>query len=110
MKRSGPIKRYTPVRKKRATPRRGQPTAIFKQALRIAVRERANGTCQIRLHKQCWGNKVLPLDGDVFERGHLVHLKSVGSGGLWDMKNCIWGCPPCHLGSMHTEGKNPDLG
>jgi hypothetical protein len=56
------------------------------------------------------GNKyVAPKDPaqleDVFERAHMVHIKSKGSGGAWTMENLRNGCPACHLGSMHTEGK-----
>jgi hypothetical protein len=47
---------------------------------------------------------VLPLEGDVFERGHLVHLKSKGAGGAWTMENTRWGCFECHLGEMHEKG------
>jgi 5-methylcytosine-specific restriction endonuclease McrA len=99
--------RRSPIPKKRSKPRRGQPTKEEKRQIRLAVFIRAGYRCEIKLHKQCWGTRTLPWDGDVFERGHLVHVKSRGAGGKWEMTNLLLGCPPCHLGSMHTEGKNP---
>jgi hypothetical protein len=68
---------------------------------------RANWRCEVRLHENCSGDRELPWDGDVFTRGHLVHIKSRGAGGSWDMSNLLLGCPNCHLISMHTEGKRP---
>jgi 5-methylcytosine-specific restriction endonuclease McrA len=85
--------------------RRGQPSKKEKHALKVAVYERAGGLCELKLHKECSGARVLPFEGDVFERAHMVHLKSKGSGGAWTMENLRNGCPACHLGSMHTEGK-----
>lgn len=103
MKRSGPIRRYTPVRRKRATPRRGEPTREEKAAIRKAVYERAGGCCELNLGPKCIKG-VLPLDGDVFERAHLVHVRSRGAGGTWEMSNLRLGCPQCHLGYHHTTG------
>ena len=103
------LKRSVPPKKRRSKPRRGQPTKDEKAAIRLAVYERARGRCELRLHKDCTRDRVLPWDGDVFERGHLVHLKSRGAGGGWDMANLMLGCPACHLGSMHSEGKKPTL-
>jgi hypothetical protein len=99
------LRRYTPVRKRRPGLRRGEPTAEEKKVVRVKLFERADNRCEIRLHKQCWGNRELPFDGDVFERGHAVHIKSEGAGGTFTLDNLLLGCPPCHLGSMHTEGK-----
>lgn len=102
--------RRTPIRKRRpGPPRRGQPTAEEKRALRLAVYERDGGMCRLRLHRECSGERVLPLEGEVMYRAHLVHLKSRGAGGGWTLENCVIGCNACHIGSMHTEGKKPTL-
>ena len=99
--------RRSPIWRKRSKPRRGQPTKQEKEALRLAVYIRANGKCQLLLHKDCSQNRVLPFEGEVMYRAHLVHLKSRASGGKWTMENCLIGCNACHIGSMHTEGKHP---
>jgi 5-methylcytosine-specific restriction endonuclease McrA len=99
------IKRSAPPRKRRSRPRRGQPTRQEKASLRLAVYERAGGRCELRMHKDCSGDQILPYDGEVLFRAHLVHLKSRGAGGKWTMENCRLGCAPCHTGSMHTEGR-----
>ena len=102
------IKRRTRPPSRRSKPRRGEPTPKEKAAIRQAVYERAGGLCQLRLHKDCTGLRILPFEGDVFERAHLVHLRARGAGGTWDMDNLTLGCAACHLGSMHTEGKKPE--
>jgi hypothetical protein len=84
--------------------RRGQPTKSEKEAIRLAVYERAEGKCELRLHRECSREAVLPYEGDVLFRAHLVHIKSRGSGGKWTMVNCLLGCASCHSGSVHTEG------
>ena len=99
-----PIKRSGPPRKKRPGTRRGQPTCEEKGVLRLAVYERDGGKCQLRLHRQCSGERILPYEGEVLFRAHLVHIKSRGAGGKWTMENCIIGCAACHSGSVHTEG------
>lgn len=93
--------------RRRTKPRRGQPTKAEKSAIWDAVYERAEGKCELRLHKQCSGARVLPRTGELLFKAHLVHLKSRGAGGTWTMENCRLGCAPCHNGSMHTEGKKP---
>lgn len=103
MKRT-PIKRYIPVRKVRSKPRRGEPTREAKAEIRKAVYERAGGCCELKLGPECQKG-VLPFDGDVFERAHLVHIRSRGAGGTWEMNNLKLGCPRCHLGYHHTEGR-----
>ena len=107
--RNKPLRRYAPPRKKRPGVRRGQPTNEEKSALRLAVYQRAGGKCELRLHKQCSGERVLPYEGEVLFRAHLVHLHSRGAGGKWTMENCKIGCAACHNGSMHTGGKKPNL-
>jgi hypothetical protein len=37
----------------------------------------------------------------VFRCGHVVHLKSRGSGGSDDMSNLTWGCYSCHILGDH---------
>lgn len=96
------MKRRKPIPRKRAKPRRGQPTKAEKKALRWAVYERARGICELRLMPGCLG--PVPFNGSLRVRGHLVHLKSRGAGGKWDMENCRWGCAVCHLDGMHTKG------
>jgi 5-methylcytosine-specific restriction endonuclease McrA len=93
----------TPLRRKRSKPRRGEPTREEKLALRQAVYERAQGKCELRLHKGCSRDRILPWDGEVLFRAHLVHLKSRGSGGKWTMENCRLGCANCHSGSMRCR-------
>lgn len=100
MKRS-PIKRRTPLRQRRARPRRGEPTKDEKAALRRFVYERAGGKCELRL-KGCKGG-VLPWDGDVFERCHLVHLRARRRFGT-KTDGCCLGCFSCHIERSHTEG------
>jgi 5-methylcytosine-specific restriction endonuclease McrA len=99
------LKRSAPPRKKRLGVRRGQPTKDEKSALRLAVYERDQGRCQLRLHKDCSRDRVLPYDGEVLFRAHLVHIRGRGAGGKWTMENCKIGCAACHSGSVHTEGK-----
>jgi 5-methylcytosine-specific restriction endonuclease McrA len=98
-----PLKR-TPVRKVRSKPRRGDPTPAEKNAIRDQVYEESGGKCQLNLGPKCQKG-ILPRDGRVFERAHLVHLRSRGAGGTWDRENLKLGCPQCHLGYHHTEGK-----
>lgn len=92
MKRS-PIKRHVPLRQRRATSRRGEPTASDKATLRRFVYERAEGKCELGL-KGCKGG-FLPWDGDVFTRAHLVHLRARRRFG-WGENNLALGCPCCH--------------
>ena len=103
------LKRSGPPRKRRPGTRRGQPTKEEKARIRLQVYERADGRCELRLHKDCSGERVLPWGGDVFERAHLVHLKSRGAGGMWEASNLVIGCFACHIGSMHIEGRKPQL-
>ncbi len=104
MKRS-PLTRKTPIRKRRpGPPRRGQPTAAEKSAIRLKVYERAGGQCELRLLPDCIRG-VLPWDGpDPWSHGHLVHVRSRGAGGKWTLENCRWGCWRCHLVGMHEKG------
>jgi len=98
----------TPIPRKRASPRRGQLTAAEKQAIRIAVRERAHGICEAQAHKQCWKARILPLGGpDPWSHGHVAHGRAKALYGWAESQQqwLTWLCPPCHLGSEHTEGR-----
>lgn len=102
------LKRSAPPRKKRpGPPRRGEPTSEEKGITRLAVYERAHGKCELRLHKDCSRDRILPFEGDVFTRAHLVHLLSKRRFG-WREGNGqahLLGCPNCHLISVHQRGE-----
>lgn len=101
---SVPMPAWSSIKRKvRSKRRRGQPSKKEKAALRVERRDLAGGCCELKLSVKCIQG-VLPLDGDVFERGHLVHLKSKGAGGAWTLENTRWGCFECHLGEMHQKG------
>lgn len=104
MKRS-PLKRRTPLRKRRSKPRRGAPTAREKAEARRFAYDRARGLCELRL-PDCKGG-VLPFDGDVLVRAHLVHLVSRGAGGSWHPRNLALGCHWCHIVQWHGKGIRP---
>lgn len=104
MKRT-PIHRHTPLRRKRPTPRRGEPTDDDKAALRRFVYDRAGGKCELRL-KGCYGG-VLPWDGDVFERAHLVHLRARRRFGWNPETNLALGCAWCHMCAHSGKAKLP---
>ena len=103
MKRS----RINPSRK---TMRRGEPNPAEKQATRVAVRNRAHGVCESQAHPECSGQNILPLDGDLWRRGHLAHGRGKarfgwretedGPNGQW----LTWQCAKCHLVSEHQQG------
>lgn len=109
MKRSGPIKRYTPVRRKRPGTRRGEPTLEEKSAIRMNVYSDTGGLCMLRKEDGTIFDKrhipgVLPPDGDVFERWHLVHIKAKRRFG-WGRENLTGGCYWCHAASHNAGGK-----
>jgi len=107
-----PLKRYTPVRKKRPVLRKGQPTNAEKEAERNRVYERCGGQCELRdeegkpLHpKHIF--VVLPSNGSIFERWHLVHLHGKRRFG-WteaDGNTLLGGCYWCHIVASHQQGK-----
>jgi hypothetical protein len=112
MKRSGYIQRSAPPRRKRSRTRRGQPTAEEKEAERDRVYERCGGTCELRDEngkplspKHLSG--ILPSQGSVFERWHLVHVKAKRRFG-WresDGNTLKGGCYWCHAASHNAGGK-----
>lgn len=104
MKRSGPIKRKTPIRQKRSKPRRGEPTNEEKEVLRLETYSRAGGVCELKLLEDCIQG-VLPYEGETpWDHGHLVHIKARRVYG-WDISNLAWGCWRCHLIGMHEKGR-----
>jgi hypothetical protein len=110
LKRSAPIRRYTPVRHKRPTARRGEPTREEKAAIRKAVYERSGGRCELRDDKGApldprHISGVLPPEGDVFYRWHLVHIHAKRRFG-WGLENLTGGCYWCHAAS-HNCGNKP---
>jgi hypothetical protein len=107
MKRSGPIKRYTPVRKKIPGTRRGQLTPEEMQAVRLAVYERAGGRCELHLMPDCIQG-ILPFEGETpWNHGHLVHIHAKRRFGT-TVDGCRWGCWKCHLVGVHTKGMRLD--
>lgn len=86
---------------------RKTPRAIAKkkkrEEVRLAVFKRSGGRCEVNNRYDCIKG-VLPFKsaGNIpYDHGHLVHLKSEGSGGKTDMENCRWGCWKCHLLGLH---------
>jgi 5-methylcytosine-specific restriction endonuclease McrA len=50
--------------------------------------------------------------GVILERGfwssmHLMHLKSKGSGGTWELSNLATGCISCHMIGRHNPKPCP---
>jgi hypothetical protein len=74
---------------------------VDKSKLREEVYLRARGFCELRL-EGCGGYTP-------WKDGHLVHVRSLGAGGADTLDNedgerqCVWGCPSCHLRS-HAYG------
>lgn len=97
------INRYTPIRKKRRKPRRGEPTPAEKEALRRQVFEESGGRCELNLLPTCLKG-VLPWDGDLLERWHLVHIRARRRFG-WSRDNLCGGCFKCHSASHNSGGK-----
>jgi hypothetical protein len=100
MKRT-PLKR-TPLRKRRPEARRGVPTPQDKESIRWQVYERSAGRCELSL-PGCSG-RVLPFDGSIFDRWHLVHIHARRRFG-WGLENLCGGCFWCHTRSHNCGGK-----
>ncbi len=110
MKQRQPLKRYTPPRKRRLQPRRGEPTKEEKGAIRKAVYERCGGRCELHLVPDCIGG-VLPPEGQTpWDHWHLVHLHSKRRFGWTEESGnkLLGGCWKCHLVGMHTKGLKPE--
>jgi hypothetical protein len=102
------------IPKRRAKPRRGQPTKAQKAAERERVYLRCGGQCELRDEN---GNPlranhfagILPRDGGVVERWHLVHLHAKRRFGWTEAQGntLLGGCYPCHIDGMHLMGLKP---
>ena len=101
--RNKPIKRSAPPRKIRPGTRRGKPTKAEKGIIRLAVYERAGGRCELHVSQACISG-VLPYNGSVLERWHLVHLHAKRRFG-WGEDNLCGGCYWCHAASHNAGGK-----
>lgn len=100
-----PMKRV-PIKKKRTKPRRGQATPEETAAVRLAVYERSQGFCELRLSPNCVKGK-LPWDGpDPWSHGHLVHLKAKRRNST-TVEGSRWGCWFCHLVGLHNPKPCP---
>ena len=64
------------------------------QELRREVFNREKGLCQM-----C--KEYAPLNGELWYRGHLAHIKSKGAGGDDVAENCRWLCFICHIDIEH---------
>jgi hypothetical protein len=101
------LPRKTRIKPVRSALRRGELSKAEKTSVRRQVYERAGGLCEVKLHSKCI-RVVLDWDGDTpWNHGHLVHRKSKGSGGKWTLDNLLWGCPNCHLISLHNPKPVP---
>jgi hypothetical protein len=97
------IRRYVNVRKVRPGTRRGQPTREQKSSIREDQYILSGGLCELGLSPKHLSH-VLPREGSVFERWHLVHLKGKRVHG-WGASNLCGGCHPCHIEWLHQGGK-----
>lgn len=86
----------------RTKPRRGQPSKAQKKVLRDDAYERSGGRCELRKSKDCNRN-VMPSEGSIYERAHLVHLQAKRVHG-WAPENLALGCYACHIIFMHQNG------
>ena len=106
------IKRSGPPRKKRPGTRRGQPTKAEKAAERQRIYQRSGGFCELRgedgkpLHPQHISG-VLPSEGPVSVRWHLVHLHAKRRFGWTEAagNRLLGGCYPCHILGAHSLGR-----
>jgi len=98
IERRKPLKRPTPVRKRRLKLRRGEPTPEEKENARIICYSRAKGMCQMPFSHTCPG--YVPLNGDEWHRGQLAHLKAKRRFGWHEDESTgqrhLWSCPESH--------------
>jgi hypothetical protein len=66
---SVPMPPYSSIRRGSRGRRRGQPSKKEKHALKVAVYERAGGLCELKLHRECSGARVLPFEGGCVRTG-----------------------------------------
>lgn len=97
------IARSKPPRRKRPGTRRGQATPEEVERVREAVYARAAGRCELRMTSDCIPG-VMPKEGPVLGRAHLVHMKGKRMWGTSEAI-CKLGCWFCHLVTMHRGGK-----
>ena len=108
------IRRSAPPRKKRpGPPRRGQPSPAEKIAARDFIYELSGGQCELTFNgvkaDRC-RRGILPPNGDVRERWHLVHDGAKRRFG-WSTtgpRRMRGGCYHCHIELMHQKGWKPD--
>ena len=85
------------------------PTPQEKQAARVHARTRANGRCQLRIAKECPQEKTLPLNGDLWTRGHLHHGFGKRRFGWHESavtgQYHLWVCFWCH--NYEHAGRKP---
>ncbi len=91
----------TRIRPVRSKPRRGQPTPAEKKRIRLDTYQLTGGRCMLR-YEGCKGG-ILPLEGSVFNRWHLVHLRAKRRFG-WGPENVSGGCYHCHIEVRHQKG------
>jgi len=80
------------VQKNKIKPIRLKGAAM--SALRREVYERDGGCCVV-----C--GRWVPLEGGLWERAHLAHIKSRGAGGGDVIDNVQIKCAECHLNREH---------
>lgn len=103
--RSALAPRSAPPKNKRAGTRRGEPTKAEKTVIRDRVYGETGGRCEIgKSPKHIAG--VLPSEGDLRARWHLVHLKGKRVHG-WARENLCGGCYNCHILCLHNAGGKP---
>lgn len=103
-----PLRRYKAPNKKRPTLRRGQPSAEEIHEMRVLIYEKSGGRCELHLLPTC-KTGVLPFDGDLLERWHLVHVRHRRRFG-WPTEGPFrmrGGCYECHIRGMHHKGLKP---
>lgn len=100
--------RRSSIRKKRLKPRRGELTKAEKEQARSTIYELSDGRCELNF-PGC-DRSVLPRDGSIFERWHLVHVHARRRFG-WPTtgpERMRGGCYSCHILQMHNKGVKPD--
>jgi hypothetical protein len=65
---------------------------------RVALYERSEGLCELRLSPKCWARIT-------WETMHTCHIISQARCGDWALENLKAGCPECHIGWQHNGGK-----
>ena len=104
IKRRGWLRRgLKPIPKRRKTPRVHKDTVrLTGKALQELRRERWEADGRKCTAEGC--GVPLPLNGDVFTRAHLAHIKSRGAGGGDTFENTRTRCFRCHIELEHIQG------